>query len=526
MTAREVLPMPHAVRITLVAWSLFAASLARADAGPDAGPEPEPAESPAAEAPAAPGLGIAPTTPQVGDLIVPTSSPPGAAAPQAARTFNFHGFLRVPMRVGFGPGGDVAPGTEGGVKTHAPPQVPDGAYTDWQYTNGMGGPWTEVWLSYGSKSVSAHVVFAAYDVSDASYRDPQSQLGISQSFVSLSYPRLLGGRGGLWWNVGAFTGRYGAAGRYDAGKYDTYLFGATHVAGETLALSYDVGARWTVRAEHGIGAKLQVVPLVPGLPSVPYFPYPGPVQQGSTLLHHAHVGATWDGTLSFALHYLTSWTDDARAAGEVDGRITVVGGEVKLVDSVWGNGYLGVARLESRDPLRVAGALEVLHSFEGWSLRNNFFGPMATGTGTIDTILFQHTFSLATYLWAPQKFWGQGPDLLFSVFGMWNRVASDDPAFTGATRKLKLGGEVTTSWKRWLGLSLRWDLVQPDMDDSRESFQVISPRLILRSDFVSNEQLVIQYSRYIHGENVRLPYPYQGLAPDEDVVKVQAIMWW
>ena len=34
--------------------------------------------------------------------------------------------------------------------------------------------------------------------------------------------------------VGGFTNRYGAAGRYDAGKYETYLFGRTHVAGATV----------------------------------------------------------------------------------------------------------------------------------------------------------------------------------------------------------------------------------------------------------------------------------------------------
>jgi hypothetical protein len=260
--------------------------------------------------------------------------------------------------------------------------------------------------------------------------------------------------------------------------------------------------------------------------SPPFLPYPGPVQQGSTLLHHAHVGASYRGLVAVAAHYLTSWTDDAQLAGEVDGRITVAGVEAKLIDSVYGNGFVGFAHLSSRDPLRVAGAIEVIHSFEGWNLRDNYFGQASTGTGTIDTLAFQHTFSLAKLLWDPKPFWGQSTDLLVTAFGMYCRVGSDDPGFSGAAQKLKLGGEVTYSWKAWLGLSARYDLVQPDLDDNTQSFQVLSPKLIVRSAFASNEQLVVQYSRYFNGDNVRLAYPFGGLAPDDDVLTVSAIMWW
>lgn len=471
------------------------------------------------------GLGLDPSAPQVGDLVLPTAAAPAAAPASTGKTLQFHGYLRVPLRAGFGDGSDVDDGVEGGTKVHVPPHVPDSAYTNWQYTNGMSGPWTELRLSYGTDQAAAHVVLAAYNVTDAGYRDLQSQLGINQAFVTLR-TRLWRGRGGLVWNVGAFQGRYGAAGRYDAGKYDTYLFGATHVAGESVAVHYDVSDDLTVQVEHGLGAKLDVVPLVPGVPLPPYLPYPGPVQQGTTLLHHAHLGVRYRGVLAVAAHYLRSWNDDARRAGEVDGSITVAGAELKVIDSVYGNGFLGFARLSSRDVLRLAGAIEVLHSFEGWSLRDNYFGAGSTGTGTIDTLAWQHTFSLAKLLWHPKPFWGQSSDLLVSVFGMYNRVSSDDPAFAGATGKLKLGSELTWAWKSWLGLSLRYDLVQPNLDDSTESFQVISPKLIVRSSFVSNEQVVIQYSRYINGDGVTLAYPFGGLAPDDDVVTISSIMWW
>jgi hypothetical protein len=452
--------------------------------------------------------------------------------------FGFHGFLRVPMRVGHG-GTDstFSEDNDDGLKLHSPPQIPDAAYTDWRYTNNLTGPWTEMVLSYGNQRVSANVVIASYNITDAGYKDTLAQLGINESFLTLRAPTAFGARGGLVWNVGAFSNRYGTAGRYDAGKYDTYLFGATHAAGETLTASYKLTDSLTMVVEHGIGAKLDVTPFIDfgdfgsevlGEQLGRVLPYGGDVQQGSTLLHHAHVGVAWK-SLTAAAHYLTSWTSDARLDGEIDGRISVFGGEVKSIGTRFGDGYLGYSRVRSRNPLRVAGAIEVLHSFEGWSLRENFFGPSesATGNGDIDTILFQYTFSLATFLWHPQEFYGQDADLAFSVFGMFNRVTGADGTFPDDKMRLKAGADVTY-WTPlpWLGAALRYDLVEPDLDNSDQSFHVISPKLILRTEFASHEEVYIQYSRYINGDDVAPGYPHEVLRPDDGVFAVTATMWW
>jgi hypothetical protein len=452
-------------------------------------------------------LGLDPSRPRGDSNLQPTDEEDEGDEDDGYR-FAFHGFLRVPMRVGVGGDGEL----------HAPPRIPDGAYTDWRYTNVSGGPWTELWLQYGNGTVSANVVLAAYDISDASYRDLLSQLGISQSFISFDLPELFGDDGGVVWNVGAFSNRYGTAAQYDAGKYDTYLFGATHVAGETVSAHYEVTPDLTVAVDHGIGAKLQVAPQVPGL-EAPYLPYPGDEQQGSTLLHHAHAGIG-TGELTAAAHYLTAWTVD-----QEPGRITNVGVDLKLIGHELGDGYLGWSHLTADHAVSVAGAFEVLHSFEGWNLRDNYF-PDTDGTGTIDTLMFQYSFSLARYLWAPQEFWGQGPDLVFSGFGMYNRIASDAAGFTGPTGRLKVGGQATYSPRGWVGLDLRYDLVQPDMANADKSFQVISPSVVLRSEFASHEEVVIGYSRYLNGIGVAPGYPHELLAPDRQLFRISAVMWW
>jgi len=482
---------------------------------------------------AAPQVGIAPGTPQTGSLILTPAQEAESATSSTTPSdgawhFDFHGFLRAPMRLGFGSGEDASPDAGQGGKIHAPGQVPDNTFTDWRYTNNVPGPWVELRFLYGNGRVTGNVSIAAYNITDGGYRNLQAQLGIDQAFINFDFSDLLGANGGLVWNVGVFQNRYGAAGRYDAGKYETYLFGRTHVAGETLTAFYHLTNLVTLTLEHGIGAKLEISPRVSGLPepNPPYLPYAGPAQQGTQLVHHAHLMLSIGDNLQIGAHYLTTWTADARLMGEKDGRITTLGIDAKLLDSRFGDAYLGYAHLESRDPIRVGEGLETLHSISGWNLRDNFFGQMATGSGEIDTVLFQYTLSLAKYLLYPEPFWGQGPDIVVSLFGMYNRISSDDPMFKGATSKLKWGAEATYTPLGFLGISARFDRVQPDLNDNTLAFSAISPRIVLRSEFVTHEQILLQYTHYFYGKNVTPAWPSSALPPDPDAFMIAAIMWW
>ena len=103
----------------------------------------------------------------------------------------------------------------------------------------------------------------------------------------------------------------------------------------------------------------------------------------------------------------------------------------------------------------------MLHSFGGWQLHDNYFGkPGGTEpvTGKIDTVMFQYSFSWAQLFWHPQAFWGQGPDLITTVFGMYNKVDLDarqnDPF--RRIKKLKFGAEMTYLPLAWFGVGGRW----------------------------------------------------------------------
>jgi hypothetical protein len=320
--------------------------------------------------------------------------------------------------------------------------------------------------------------------------------------------------------VGSFSGGYGSAGRYDAGAYGTYLFGRTHATGETISAFYDLSRNLTLQLEHGVGVRLDVTPLEKGAPVTSQLPYPGPVQQFPTLLHHGHLGLTYRDKFRFALHGLTAFTQASTRATEPDGRITSLGAELKLLDSPLGNAFVGVGYLTAREANRVAGVFEVLHSWEGWSLTENYL--RNTGTGNITSVGWEWTFSLANFRGADA-----GPDLIVRTFGLYTKITNAD--ITAPPAKLKVGGTLTYAPVRWLGLSGRYDNVQPNMNDSTETFQVLSPRLVLRTDFVSNEEIVLQYSRYLMGAHTRLPHPWDGrpgTTADRNVVSIIATMWW
>jgi hypothetical protein len=194
----------------------------------------------------------------------------------------------------------------------------------------------------------------------------------------------------------------------------------------------------------------------------------------------------------------------------------------------------------------IADAIEVLHSFGGWQLHDNYFGaPGATDpvTGDIDSVEFQWVFSFGQLFWYPNAFWGQGPDLIASVFGMYNHVSAPDNLPYNGITKLKGGVELMYLPLAWLGVGFRADYVDPDFgkaDTERlnsaflSKFEVVSPRLVFRTDFVTHEQILVQYSHYFYQQG----FPASGMFPynmqagagglsgsDANAFQVAAIIW-
>jgi hypothetical protein len=560
-----------------------------AEEHPAAQPEAPPAEQPAAPAPAP--VEAAPAEQPAAAAEAPAATPPRAPEASIAQRgpdatsaesewgFDFRGYIRAPMRVGVGTKDNPGPDQSG--TTFHRPIIPDDQYLSWQSSPHNKSDWGEMFFTVGNAWAKATVALQSYNFTEATWGQPETQLGISQGYVTL-YSDLGYENVRLRWRVGAFTDKYGQAGVWDAGEYDTYMFGRTHQVGETLRVEFDLSEAWTLYGEHGIGTKR---------------PDPNPYNNARfTMLHHAHAGLESGRDIQFGVHYLHSWTQEenreypATAGNSIldvgDGRLWVAGADMKFDFGAFGYFYAGYSHIGATRAITVSRAIEVLHASGGGEFGlgvvANYFGPACNamlmggpavctmGTGTVDSVQAQYEFSLTNFLQMSQeggqKFWGDGPDLKLALYGMFNKVSSDyNPADTrtasptDGTHKLKYGADLRWRWLSWLSPAVRFDRLEPNSEIPEQSFSILSPRLTFTSDFLSHEQLTLQYSRYMYakrtcepGASARCvqpppsPVPPDGFGgnstdnegdrgapitgiparPDLNVFKVEATFWW
>ena len=543
------------------------------------------------------GVGLSPNTPQLGggtnltEKEAESLTPTVSAGSADEWKFSFHGYLRGPMRVSFGPPttsseilGQAPTPVTSGTQLHSVPRVPGSSYIDWQYTNTIPGPWSQLNFSYGNSRAMMTVIVDGYSQTSGGYRDLQAQQGIDQAFITLNFPEALGRFGGLVWNVGTFQNRYGTAGKYDGGMYETYVFGRTHVSGITGTANIDTGSEWGLSTEAGVGSKIEIIPFtnnqlyqlaksaplaMPGMPwadpvsrtnrELEYLPTSGPTPQGSTFLAHGHVGLAskmW----SFGAHLLYTWTPDdnwdmqnsniknvtdktPRAMGPTTGSLLIAGGEVRLNGGYWGDGYVGFSHMDAKNINALADSVEVLNSNSGWSMKQSYFGRnynFHTGeylgpqneSGKIDTVSAQYTFSFGGWARRPAAFWGDGPDLAVTLFGMFTMVNSPPlNSHTMTTKKLKFGADLIYTPLDWFGIGGRFDVVEPDLDavefGSQANFKIFSPRLVFKTAFVTHEAITVMYQHYFLGSEAYPVFPYEWVAKaDPDVLAISGTMWW
>ena len=599
-----------------------------------------PAPSPPAKNGSGPdtGVGLSPSTPAIGGGTMLSNKEAETLTPSTSGAadewkFDFHGYLRAPLRASIGPAtpvqfpsiysyqqntttqplppATIPPGSTYNPQSgpipavhccqlHGVPRVPGALYTTWNYTNTVTGPWSQLNFIYGNSKVAATVIVDAYNQTDGSYRALQDQQGIDQAFVTLNFPDVFGEYGGLIWNVGTFQNRYGTAGKYDGGMYETYLFGRTHQTGETLTANIsnlDAHGDWSFTIEQGIGAKMEVVPylnnpfyvVLTNNPPVPqsgkpylsqrdaeYLPYSGPVPMGSTFIAHVHAGAKYQKLWTFGAHYLFAWTPDdnwdainstqldvsdkvPRARGPIPGSMAITGVEARLNTGAYGDGYLGYSHIDARNINALADIIEVTHSYGGYQFKQNYFGQTFnnhTGvyngpeneTGTVDNFLLQYSFSFGALARAPEDWWGDGPDLVLTAFGLLSIVNSPPPpakfgapqdgSWDMSTKKLKFGLDAVYTPLYWLGFGGRFDAVLPDLDNaysrtpgnpggSATDFGVLTGRMIFRTAFVTHESVTLQYSHYFLGSQAYASYPYEWVPQaDANLVAIYATMWW
>jgi hypothetical protein len=474
-------------------------------------------------------MGLSPTMPQAAKL-------PTGATPNFERSkrmddwrFDFHGYLNLPLSIGLHERENAYEGQRKLV-LHTPPRIP-GELDSFDYTGLMPTPYAQLNFSYGNSFVTAHVIIAARSVTDASaYFNPPDQMGINDAF--LTFRVLDKPRDKVSLDVGAFTNRYGLMGEYDLGRYGTPIIARLGGMGTTATARFTRGPL-RYMAEAGVMGQLNKAPV--GEEPGSWNGYSDP-NTGTSFALHAHAGLEYLRRYSLGLHAIQTFVQDDRVApSQKDGRITILGAETRLSIGRFGHFYLGYANTNAVDARGVSSVVRVLNTKGGPGLMSEYLGPNSGGNGTLNTVGFEYDLSLGNLLRQPGKFDGRAPDVSIGAFGIFTAVSSDEKEFSGVkydgVKKFKYGLEGAYSIASWFALGGRYDRVMADMDDMTRTHSIMTGRLIFRSDWQSNDQLMLQYARLFSGSSVWVkegsPAVYDPtVVPDADVISLIATMWW
>jgi hypothetical protein len=480
-------------------------------------------------------LGVDPSLPQLqampGGALPRIGEPPG----QDFR-FDFHGILVAPLAVGIAQRNVSAGPGQSNTTLHTPPVVPDDLET-FSHTGVIPATYGQLNFSYGNALVAGTATIVARNTSvSTGFFDPPSQRGVNDLFLSI-FPKLpVIGKTTIY--VGAFSSRYGVSGEYDEGRYGTPLIARINGAGENIGAHVPLSEDISLMLEQGLQGQTSKAPngIVPA--GWNDFADPG---VGSGFAHHEHVGLAFGKVASIGTHYVYAWAQDDRATGASapDGNIRILGADLRLNMARYGSLYGAFSNVKATSAREVGGIVEVLNSPGGPGLMQNYLGENSGGTGTLNILGWQYDLSIGRLVSYPVPFSGDGPDIYFSLFGVYTGVKSADPAFANK-HKLKFGAEASYSLLSWLALSMRYDNVRPGLvpelsnvtaPDGDFSFQVLAPRIILRSDWQARDEVVIQYAHWFNSPltTARDGYPPVediNTVPDRDVLSISANFWW
>jgi hypothetical protein len=460
------------------------------------------------------GVGLSPQAAEVPALPGGLTTAPGGPAPADDWRFNFRGFMSTALRVSTGSRANPT-ADQSSLTLHTLPRVVD-SYGMFSGTNSPQGSWVDMTFDYGNKTVTAHVKLTTWKPSDGL---DWTAVG-SQNFVDeayLSYEAVQTAKLRVHWTAGAFRNIYGGLGQYSVGQYNAQIIGMPFGVGETLTAQYDITDKLTLHLEDGLMGRTGKVPagVVPtrednaANPEIP-----------SSWVHHLHAGLASRGEIPVivALHYISNWAQDERdqlpANGATmywinggrrpDPRMNIYGADVRIMDTWFGNFAAAVSYVDAKYAELLTG-VNFFGSYTGEQMTKRFFGPIGGGTAKMGVGGVEYSVGWGRLL-RHGAFTGDAPELTTSVFADGAFINSEDPDANGKVL-VKFGSEVTYRFFSWLAASFRADYVAPNSKDQRESFEVISPKLIFKSDWLSHEQVTLAYTRWFYGADTHAEFP-------------------
>jgi hypothetical protein len=530
------------------------------EAEAEAAPSPAPAEAAPADAEASPVASEkAPASDEPDTRKAESAeagSPPAAPEPppespekpNGFRTF-VSGYFRAPLTMGFSPrpGPDNMDGPSELQVSYGPTRTLDSNFYSFAYTRLQEQDWAELFFHAKKKHVEAVVGWMGYWFASAGFRNYDAAWVPGMAYLTLDTDVPLGG---MTPNVAVTAGAFWPSFGFHE-KYDTFTLGRFRFLGEQLKLSLPFTPDVAVTLTQGFGTnrdgKFDVL-----------FPAPYQAVVGLDLLHYEHLKVAYKDYVDVGVHFNHQWTRDPNltqqgSPGQAytdarNAKFTTVGGEINVRVPRAGHLWISPSFTRVLNGWALAqGGTEIMHSLGGAGFAGNYLAwdesaANSTGTGSALNLGFLYENSLSSVL--GKKRGEVMPEVTVSAFGLLIDANLDLPEGTLLTQdhiaQMKYGAEVTVQPLTWLGVMLRWDEVNYNLDDTGYVFSAISPRVTFSSNFLSTESIYIQYSRYRYGDRMVLvgkwPWgqymipgsrytqagPYSGEKPDMDVIKLQA----
>ena len=552
--------------MSVLSVSSFAAAQGASDSqAPEAAPadkpvpdddDDEPAKEPAPAPPSARAAAPEATVAHEGSSeAAPPPSKPEEPEPANDWRVEVHGYFRAPLALGFSsrPNPDTPNGPANGQISYAPNRTMDSSYYSFAYTRLQEQDWAEVTFHAKKKHVDAAVGWMGYWFSSTGFRNPDAAGVPGVGSLTLDTDV---GNGSLKPNIAIQMGAWWPGFGYFE-KYDTFTLGRFRHIGEQLRLTVPINPDLKVSLVQGFGTGRDGAFSYGTAQSSPLYAS----KVGAVLLAYGDVRVAYKKFLDVGLHYNNEWTRDPYLTAQADpsagkaytqaadAHLSVLGAEVNVTVPYAGRLWISPSLINVKNgwALGNVGGTEVMHSQSGLGIATNYLGfsnatSSSTGTGSIFNLGFLYENSLSHIQGKPL---GTVPDVKLNVFGLLANASLDLPASTQVTqpsiKQFKAGADVTVQALTWLGVMLRYDSVNYDLDHPGYIFSAITARLSVSSHFLSSESIYLQYSRYKYGDNMMLAqqWPwgpplvsgtdviqgnggYSGKKPDMDVIKLQA----
>jgi hypothetical protein len=482
-------------------------------------------------------VGMSPYSPRVAGLPGGMTPSYGVPNPTKDWTFRWTGFFTSSLQTSENQRPQPAPG-QSTTTFHVPPVTVD-EYGSFVGTSTVPGQWVQLGFVYGNRYVSANLSLTTWNPTDPStFYQIGSQQFINNFYLQYNVPPL-SSRLRLHAMAGYFSNTYGSLGQYGLGMYTNALVGMVRGVGEGLVAEYDLSDKVTVNAEDGIMGnrngmgQIQVIPTGQN--------GQGPIIFPAAWIHHFHLGIESRGDLTVRgrLSYLTNWTQDnriqvaldnpqTRAIDESyvkDGHIETYGAEVTVASPILG--YFGAAasytRADNAYPVRGL----VTFGGEGDSLTNRWWGQPTMGTGKLVAAGVNYGASIGRIVSYPVPFNTDGPDLAVNVGLIFAESWSNYAAYDSRAR-YKGGVDLLYTFLPYMAAGLRADVVVPSSHDSDETFYVVSPRLVFKSNWNSRDTVTLSYGKWFYGAHT---HPEASLIVrsdrlDDQLFALNVQIWW